>query len=530
MPKLRVVHLHNTVQYPRGAEFLMDKLQGLSFPADWKRLRIAIQVDRSADTWAWVFENILQARLSTRYLDPIRRMDGPSRGEGFAMLTVQCALIEFLAALRKGWNFQHGYTEKDGTDDLYGNSSQLFIDFLRKEPPFKQFFTKATARTFYTKIRCGLVHEAQTKDGWRVWRGDDSRPLIDHRQKVIYRARMSHYINEYLGAYGAELTGSRALQDAFIRKFDYLYANAQREERAGIEKPTEAPSSSATPNTGLRQARRLSQLSPKRRLAFIAEGLPLIRDSAFGFWNAAVALTEHHREREVLEGFAEEEAAKALILMDIVRCPPSLLNARMRPMLGWFYNHLARLIYAKAMDWKPVNTTQLQEYADHSRKAHDLEGYAGEYILPNWEEYRRESQLYVDIAAYENGEPIWSAPIENGGITFGHFTPAPLKVIDALHHTGLTSAAGLKATAEIWSKVTFRDKEDHQDAKRLTEALLERAIGEGLPLESATQEHVDTLYHRWQTPMYLIDLRKIDVPLDELRERREAMLWAEAGY
>ncbi|MEJ6785613.1 hypothetical protein [Aminobacter sp. Piv2-1] len=64
-----------------------------------------------------------------------------------------------------------------------------------------------------------------------------------------------------------------------------------------------------------------------------------------------------------MEGFAEEEAAKALILMDIVRCPPALLAERMRPMLGWFYNHLARLIYAKAADCKPVDTTMLQETA-----------------------------------------------------------------------------------------------------------------------------------------------------------------------
>lgn len=224
--------------YFRGANILMDELNGLVFPSDWKRLKPAIQANRSSDTWAWVFENILRTRLSTRYLEPIRRMDGPSIGEGFAMLTVQCALIEFLAALRKGWNFQHAYGEKDGTNYLYGNSSGLFIDFLRKEVPFNQFFSKATARSFYTKIRCGLVHEAQTKDGWRVWKGDESRPLIDHRQKVIYRARMSHYIDEYLETYGAELTASHELQDAFIRKFDYLYANAQKEERAAAEKGT----------------------------------------------------------------------------------------------------------------------------------------------------------------------------------------------------------------------------------------------------------------------------------------------------
>jgi hypothetical protein len=283
-------------------------------------------------------------------------------------------------------------------------------------------------------------------------------------------------------------------------------------------------------NIGMKQAQRLAQLSPKQRLAFLAEGLPLIRDSALGFWLAARALTNHPREREVVEGFGEEEAAKGLILMDIVRCPPALLPERMGPMLGWFYNHLARLIYAKAASWKPMHARQLQEYVDSSRKAHDLDGYAGEYIVPNWEEYRRESQLYVDIAAFDDGEPVWSAPIKNERLSFENYTPASIQVIDALHHLGLTSEAGLKATAEIWGEVTFRDSEGFQEAKGLIQRLIERAIEEKLPLETAENEHVQTLYHAWQIPMYLLDLRKIDIPLEELRDRQNAMLWAEAGY
>ena len=54
-------------------------------------------------------------------------------------------------------------------------------------------------------------------------------------------------------------------------------------------------------NIGLKQAQRLAQLSPKARFAFLAEGLPLIRDSAFSFWNAARALESHAREREVVD-------------------------------------------------------------------------------------------------------------------------------------------------------------------------------------------------------------------------------------
>lgn len=75
------------------------------------------------------------------------------------------------------------------------------------------------------------------------------------------------------------------------------------------------------------------------------------------------------REAEVLEGFAKEEAAKILILMDAVRCPVKLLPSKLGTIIGWFYNHLARLIYADAVTWKPMHLAQLRQYVEPRRKA-----------------------------------------------------------------------------------------------------------------------------------------------------------------
>jgi hypothetical protein len=74
------------------------------------------------------------------------------------------------------------------------------------------------------------------------------------------------------------------------------------------------------PEIGLRQAKRLCQLNHRRRLEFLAAGLPIILQSVQGFWQSSQQLRESHgREAKVLEGFAKEEAAKILILMDAVR-------------------------------------------------------------------------------------------------------------------------------------------------------------------------------------------------------------------
>jgi hypothetical protein len=88
------------------------------------------------------------------------------------------------------------------------------------------------------------------------------------------------------------------------------------------------------PDIGLHQAKRLCQVPQKERLTFIAEGLPIILDSAQGFWEASQQLGEHPREAKVLKGFAEEEAAKILILVDAVRCPPKLISSKLNRIVG----------------------------------------------------------------------------------------------------------------------------------------------------------------------------------------------------
>jgi hypothetical protein len=80
------------------------------------------------------------------------------------------------------------------------------------------------------------------------------------------------------------------------------------------------------PEIGLHQAKRLCQLDEASRLEFIAEGLPIILNSARSFLQPAEQPPSHGREAEVLKGFAEEEAAKVLILIDAVRCPPKIVS------------------------------------------------------------------------------------------------------------------------------------------------------------------------------------------------------------
>lgn len=86
-------------------------------------------------------------------------------------------------------------------------------------------------------------------------------------------------------------------------------------------------------NSGLRQATRLCQMRYDDRLTFLAEGLPIILKSSRGFWAASQQIKEISREADVLKNHAEEEAAKILIIMDMVRCPKKLCASKMGAMV-----------------------------------------------------------------------------------------------------------------------------------------------------------------------------------------------------
>jgi hypothetical protein len=279
-------------------------------------------------------------------------------------------------------------------------------------------------------------------------------------------------------------------------------------------------------NIGLRQARRLAELTSEARLTFISEGLPIILNSATGLLKASKALSEQARESDILRGFAEEEAAKGLILLDIVRCPPKLVSQKLSVQMRSFYDHLARLLYAKACHMRPVTAAQLQEYVDHNRRTHYLEGNYGEYILPNNELFARESMLYADIAAYEDKKLFWNVPhsYKEGLPTLLSFDPPSVRVLEALSALGVFSGDGLRIANDVWGETEFVGGVGAQESDRLIQLMVGRLLEQRLPQEHAKQDDISLLYNSWQFPMYNVELTKIPVTLEELNAERESQM------
>ena len=98
----------------------------------------------------------------------------------------------------------------------------MFVRFLTTADPFKREFNPVLAQDFYEGVRCGLLHEARTKKGWRILAGDGKGASIDGSARIVYRDNLQRAFHEFVDWYGTVLPEDRLLQKAFLRKFDSL--------------------------------------------------------------------------------------------------------------------------------------------------------------------------------------------------------------------------------------------------------------------------------------------------------------------
>ena len=157
-------------------------------------------------------------------MNPIKVLQesGTFQGEGFSIVAIQCSLIEFLESTAQGTNYR--YLKRGHVLGLheYSSSQEVFVAFLRSRAPFSSTFNEASAQDFYVGVRCGLLHEARTKNGWRIWADGPADVVANVKNRVVYRNNFQAALLEYVRAYGASLRTDAALQQGFIRKFDDL--------------------------------------------------------------------------------------------------------------------------------------------------------------------------------------------------------------------------------------------------------------------------------------------------------------------
>jgi hypothetical protein len=198
-------------------------IAGWKTPADWLALRVRLLND-PAGPWDEAFTEFFKARLDLRYLQPIKVLqeNGTFSGEGFSIVAIQCSLIEFLESTTQGTNYRYLRRGEMLAPFEYTSSQEVFVSFLRDRAPFKLVFDEKSAIDFYVNVRCAMLHEARTKNGWRIWaKGPDSF-VANVAERVVFRDNFQGALLDYIEEYGNRLPHEIELQRAFVRKFDNL--------------------------------------------------------------------------------------------------------------------------------------------------------------------------------------------------------------------------------------------------------------------------------------------------------------------
>lgn len=191
----------------------------------------------------------------------------------------------------------------------------------------------------------------------------------------------------------------------------------------------------------------LAQLPDRRLFEEIAIGIRHIVENAESLESVAVRLAKmkEHRACGIIRSLVEEEAAKVLILLDVVRCPKGERNGRTRA-LNSCYSHLAKRIYAEACSWRPSNFYDLEQYIDLERREYYLDGPNDvDWIFLYDAKAERERRMYVDYVqdvTEQDGERYWVFPTAttSGERHDEHDTPTCLCMVRALHRVGGGSA------------------------------------------------------------------------------------------
>jgi len=177
----------------------------------WPALRQRLQANEPG---AWrEAVGLLHHRLGDRYLSHAGQLLGRQHS-GFAVLAVDCAVIEAFEQFRRGV-----------PRTPWKQSGAFFKAFLTTTR-FKAFFTTKMAKLFYDTLRCGILHQAEAEADSLVKRKRAAFvvQLSPSGAGLVINARRFHEeleaaFNDYKEAL---LRGDTGLRSHFIKKMNHI--------------------------------------------------------------------------------------------------------------------------------------------------------------------------------------------------------------------------------------------------------------------------------------------------------------------
>ena len=284
-----------------------------------------------------------------------------------------------------------------------------------------------------------------------------------------------------------------------------------------------------------RRLGRIAQMPLPERFPVLAEGAELIAENVETLAEDIEALGEKRRYRAVaaLRVFAEEEAAKVLIILDIARGGWRDQKVT-KSALGSFYSHLSRGLYVQPYGGSPADLAEVRRYVDMWRREFYLDGpMEVDWIFSNDLITGREERLYVDYVEDENGDRRWVSPRQRSEMLDAPFSfPDPpsvvVQLVGSMRRIGLLSVVGLEATRETFEGVVIDDCMHWQDLQPLNIKVLQKLVDAGRITNDAVEDARYVVEH-WIFPLTSLDLTLEKVDPAELKQARDAWLARELG-
>ena len=172
--------------------------------------RLNLQPEISYENWNQAV-NIFNDRINGRFINPINTLRDQASENGFAIMAIDCLLIDTF------------YQFENGLDNNAKNNKKNYSTFLHET--FSNLFpTKAKAEEFYTRIRCGILHSAQTKEKGILT--TDRQSPIEFQNGVLYVSveGFTDCLIQYFNEYKRKLLNAdnQELRANFITKMNFI--------------------------------------------------------------------------------------------------------------------------------------------------------------------------------------------------------------------------------------------------------------------------------------------------------------------
>ena len=271
----------------------------------------------------------------------------------------------------------------------------------------------------------------------------------------------------------------------------------------------------------------LAGLSDDRLFEEMADGIPLIVANAENLEKVARGLFDarEYQASEIMRGFAEEEAAKVLILLDAVRCPTGSRGA----VLKCFYKHLPKRIYALTCTFPKISSFgELSGLVARERQPYYLDGPNDvDWIFANSITTERERTIYVDYVRDVTealGDRGWSAPDGGGGHVGSYRSPDAVELARALCDAGVASKEGLAVVAETWRGLVPAEDMSRDELRERIAGTLTKLVEDGVA--APDEFSVGRIFSSWSFPLWSFGLNDSSrsKTLEELREERRLMI------